>query len=151
MTMTRARIAEILNEAGRIWTPNPPADEVEIAQLVKLAPFELPLEYLELLRYCNGGEGELNAPPLWFQMESIADSIWHNEFFHKQGDFLSFWFIGGNGGLETIGFDRRTGPPWAIVMIDCIAGDQSAERIASHISDFIWRIGLPQQVNEHEG
>ena len=49
------RIATTLSEPGRLWTPNPPADEAAIARLCASAPFEFPAEYLELLRFCNDG------------------------------------------------------------------------------------------------
>lgn len=136
-------ISEILTESGREWTSNPPADEDKIAELRELAPFDLPTEYVELLRYCDGGYGELNAAPLLFHMDSIAESVEHNEMWRKNGQYTDFWFIGGNGGLETIGFDLRAGPPWPLVMIDCIAGEDSAKRIASDIAEFVEKIGFP--------
>lgn len=119
-----------------------PAGEGELKQLFDHTRFELPAAYIALLRHCNGGYGPLDAPPLFFRMDSIAESIANNEVWHAKGLYRGFWFIGGNGGLETIGFDIRGGQPWPLVMIDCIAGDDSAERIATDISDFINRIGL---------
>lgn len=141
MPLDRA-ISEILNEPGREWTPNPPAGEDEIAELRELVPFDLPAEYIELLRYCDGGYGELDAPPLLLSMDSIAESVEHNEMWRREGKYTAFWFIGGNGGGETIGFDLRSGPPWPLVMIDCIAGDDSARRIAADMADFVQKIGL---------
>ncbi len=135
-------VSEILNEPGRLWTPKPPAGADEIEQLRESAPFDLPAKYVELLRYCNGGEGELDAPPLYFQLDSIADSMKHNLIWHEKGEYTGFWFIGGNGGMESIGFDLREGPPWSLVMIDLIAGTESAERIAGDIAEFIEKIGL---------
>jgi hypothetical protein len=125
-----------------MWTPEPPADEDEINALRMLVSFALPLEYVELLRFCNGGYGELDAPPLLFAMDSIAASVKHNEIWREEGQYADFWFIGGNGGLETIGFDLRSGEPYPIVMIDCIAGETSAERIADSMAEFIMKIGV---------
>ena len=136
-------ISEILKEPRREWTPKAPADEDEIAELRTLAPFELPAEYIELLRYCDGGYGELDALPALFHMDSIAESVARNEMWREKGEYSAFWFIGGNGGLETIGFDLRAGPPWPIVAIDCIAGDDSAEWIASNMAEFVEKIGVP--------
>jgi len=135
-------ISELLKEPNRTWTPKPPAEEVEIAELQKAVPFELPEEYIELLRYCNGGYGELNAPPELLQLDSIAESVDQNMTWHNEEQFTDFWFIGGNGGVETIGFDLRGGQPWPLVMIDCIAGDTSAEQIAVDMADFITKIGI---------
>jgi hypothetical protein len=141
-------IFKLLQESNRIWTPKAPADEVEIAELQKQVPFELPEEYIELLRYCNGGYGELNAPPLLFQMDSIAESLDHNLMWRKEENFTDFWFIGGNGGMETIGFDLRGGSPLPLVMIDCIAGEESAQQIAVDMSNFIMKIGIKAEVSE---
>ena len=135
-------ISNILTDAGREWTPKAAAEESEISKLRQLAPFVLPAEYVELLRFCNGGYGELDAPPLRFQMDTIAETVEHNEMWRKEGQYASFWFIGSNGGLETIGIDLRSGPPWPIVMIDCLAGEDSAEQIANDMAEFITKIGI---------
>jgi hypothetical protein len=135
-------VADILSEPGREWTSKRPADENQIAELSQNVGFELPAEYIELLRFCDGGYGELDAQPLLFEMDSIAAAVEHNQVWREQGQFCEFWFIGGNGGLELIAFDLRTGPPWSIVMIDPIAGPRSAERIADSMPEFILRIGL---------
>ena len=102
---------------------------------------ELPTEYVDLLRYCDGGYGELDAPPLLFQMDSISESVEHNEVFQRDGFFSRFWFIGSNGGLEAIAFDLRIGPPYPVVMIDCNADDTDVQ-IAGNFADFIPKIGL---------
>jgi len=101
------------------------------------------VEYLDLLRYSNGGEGPLDLPPLWFALYSSLECI---ELFHSDEDLLAdladFVFFGSNGGLETIGFDLRTAHPWRIVMIDPIAGPSSCAEIAADISTFIRKIGI---------
>jgi hypothetical protein len=79
-----------------------PGGQDEIAGLRELAPFELPPEYVELLRYGDGGFGERNAAPLLFRMDSVAESVTRNEMWRREGQFGRFWFIGGNGGLESI-------------------------------------------------
>ena len=136
-------ISTILTEPGRNWTPEPPASKAQLQELWELAPLQLPAEYLELLRFCNGGDGDLDLPPLMFQLDSIADALFHNEMWRKDGQYTNFWFFGSNGGLESIAFDLRTGPPYAIVMMDTIAGDDSAIRIADDIANFILKIGIP--------
>ena len=140
MPLNRA-ISVILTEPSRDWTPNPPADEEKIKELRATVSFELPADYLDLLRYCDGGFGDLNAAPLFFIMNSIAESVEHNHYFHSRGFFTDFWFIGGNGGLETIAFDLRPGPPYPIVMIDCNA-DGTDVRISNSMSEFILLIGV---------
>ena len=135
-------LSELLSEPGREWTPHAPADESELAELIAMLPFELPPEYIELLRYCDGGEGDVDAPCLLFMLDSIAAAVEHNEMWRNEDCFADFWFIGGNGGVEKIAFDLRAGPPWPVVMIDCIAGEDSAQQIASTMAEFVQKIGL---------
>lgn len=135
-------VSEILGDPNREWTPKPPADRDIIDELQKTVPFPLPSEYIELLAFCDGGFGELNAPPLLFDLDSIADSVIYNESDFRVKEFPTFWFFGDNGGMEQIAFDLRSGPPWQIVMIDPIAGPDSAEVIAKDMADFIEKIGI---------
>ena len=102
----------------------------------------MPEEYLELLRFSNGGEGDLALLPLLFVLfdvdevlKMLSDRFYRDEFH----DFLSF---GGNGGLEQIAFALRKGEPYPIVMIDLIAGSESAVEIAPDMAQFVEAIGL---------
>jgi hypothetical protein len=76
----RRRVADILSEPKREWTPKPPANEDEVAELRQLVGFALPEEYIELLRFCDGGAGELDAEPLYFVLDSLAGAVEHNEY-----------------------------------------------------------------------
>ena len=134
----------VLSQPERQWTAGAPASEPAIELLKLSARAELPAEYLDLLRLGNGGEGPfLKMPPLWFQLYSIEDciAVCHTDEF-ALAQFPAFMFFGSNGGLESIAFDLRVGPPWPIVMIDQIAGPTSARIIASNIETFIEAIGL---------
>jgi hypothetical protein len=135
-------VSNLLREPGRNWTPWPPASEAAIERLQKRVPFDLPEEYIDLLRFCEGGDGDLDLPPLMFRMDSIDESISHNDVWKREGVYSGFWFFGGNGGGDSIAFDLRVGPPHPMVMIDCIAGDDSAVRMAANIAEFIKKIGL---------
>ena len=136
-------VQHILSQPKRNWQAKGPASEAEIALLVSRARADLPQEYLELLRFSNGGEGPVALPPLWFQLYAAKDCIelaHANQWVLEQ--FPTFMFFGSNGGLESIAFDLRVGPPWPIVMIDQIAGPESAEEIAPHMAAFIEAIGI---------
>jgi hypothetical protein len=136
-------VRHILSQPKRDWQAKAPASEAEIAHLQSQARADLPLEYLELLRFSNGGEGPVALPPLWFQLYATKDCIelWHaNQQVLER--FPTFMFFGSNGGLESIAFDLRVGPPWPIVMIDQIAGPESAKEIAPNIEAFIEAIGI---------
>jgi len=135
-------VAEILSAEGITWEPiNPPATEQEIELLQRSVDFELPDEYIELLRFANGGDGDLNAAPLMFVLSSISYAIKHNEYLREEEESTGFWFFGNNGGLEQIAFDLRNGPPWQIVAIDPVAGEESALIIANTMGDFILKMG----------
>lgn len=135
-------VRETLSQPHRKWTAAAPASETEIAQLVSRARVELPDECLGFLQFGNGGEGPLALPPLWFLLYSVKDcmevcqSSWVVEF------FPDFVFFGSNGGLESLAFNLRVEPPWSIVMIDQIAGPDSAQEIAPDMAAFIEAIGV---------
>ena len=135
-------IAKILNALGRIWRPQPPADEAAIVSLRKSASVLLPDEYYDLLRTSNGGEGPIDLPPLYFQLydAEVAGEI--NRAPLQQESYPGFFVFGSNGGLETLAFDFRNYFPWPIVMFDPIAGPESAVIIATNMSDFIRAIGI---------
>jgi hypothetical protein len=146
-------IAALLSDPNREWRGRPPADEARIADFVKLVQISLPVEYIELLRVTNGGEGELALPPLWLQLYSVEECT---ELIHdppmegclqapqSSGDRApaDFFVFAGNGGLECIAFDLRTGPPLPVVMIDPVAGPESAKQIAPDFETFIQAIGI---------
>ncbi|WKJ91611.1 SMI1/KNR4 family protein [Methylomonas montana] len=131
-----------MSEPDREWRRVDGASPPEIAELQSILPFDPPVEYLELLRYSNGGEGELSLEPLWFQLFDIAFAIqlWRDENYRRE--YPDLFFFGSNGGLESITFDMSNFKPWPIVMVDCIAGLDSAGRISSSIEEFIQRIGF---------
>lgn len=48
-------VAEILKQPARKWTAESPASEEDILRLVQSCEVRLPDEYLDLLRFSNGG------------------------------------------------------------------------------------------------
>ena len=136
-------ISAELTQQGRRWTRVPGATDIEIGRLTRASPVALPQDFLQLLRFSNGGEGDLALPPLMFVLDSVDDIVagFRDPFLTEY--FPGFLFMGGNGGLERIAFDLRGRvPPWPIVMIDPIAGPDSAVQIASDIQSFVAAIGL---------
>ena len=130
-------VRDILRQPEREWRAEAPATDADIALLESKTNTELPREYLELLRFSNGGEGPLALSPLWFQLYAVKDCIALCLNQDILARFPAFVFFGSNEGLESIAFDLREGPPWRIVMVDQIAGTESAEEIAPNIGAFI--------------
>lgn len=139
-------IAELLSQSKRNWKKFSPATETEIEELKSLIKIELPESFLNLLRFSNGGEGDIALPPLIFRLDEVQEiiNLRKNEFY--KNEFPNYLFFGGNGGLEMIAFDLRK-MPYAIVMIDPIAGEESAIEIAPNITEFIKAIGSEYKEN----
>ncbi len=133
-------VEELLTSPERSWTPNAPASEDQVSELIAAMPFAPPAHYIELIRACNGGEGELALKPLCFQLfdTTFAISLLQDQFYCD--NFPGLFFFGSNGGLESIAIEVETG---RIVMLDCIAGPESAIEIAPNMTEFIKAIGVP--------
>jgi len=128
---------------GRDWHKASGASVKELAQLGAIAPANLPSRYLDLLAFSNGGEGPLSIKPFHFQLDPsnvVVDTIRGAN--HGQADLRGYLIFGSNGGGEYLAFDTRDGPPWAIVMIDMVAGGESAEIIAPDFDAFCDGIGI---------
>jgi hypothetical protein len=135
-------VEEVLCAPGRRWTRNLGASAEEIDRLVSASPCPLPSTLLELLRFSNGGAGDLALPPQLFMLSSVEEIIAGLRDPFLKDNFPGFVFFGDNGSLESIPLDCRHGQPFPIVMIDAIAGPDSADRIASDFAAFLASIGL---------
>ncbi|MGA3126835.1 MAG: SMI1/KNR4 family protein [Candidatus Korobacteraceae bacterium] len=135
------RIEEIFEQAGRQWNGSAPASASDLAFLESRAKAQLPPEYVDLLRFSNGGDGPLAFSPFWLQLYSVSDCVelCHTGWVMKE--FPDFMFFGSNGAGESFAFDLRAGPPWSIVTIDQIAGESSAIQVAPDMKTFIQGIG----------
>ena len=132
-------IGDILSQPGRTWSGRPGADEAEIEALVAASAYPIPAPILELLRFSNGGEGELALPPMLLVLDPVRRIIAGLD---EDEEYSGLVFIGGNGGLERIALDFRVGEPYPIVTIDPVAGLESAVMIATDADEFVQAIGL---------
>lgn len=135
-------VAALLTLPGRRWFRRPPATEASLAELRRIAGAALPEEYLELLRYSNGGEGPLALPPLVFMLYDAEFAAEVNSDGEHRAMYPGHFVIGSNGGLETIAFDTESGTPWRLVMYDAVPGVSSAVVIAENMAAFLAAVGL---------
>ncbi len=135
-------VQTLLTQTGRDWTARPPAREQAIERLRQNAPGPLPDEYVDLLRYTNGGEGPLNLPPLFFMLYEAEYTDELNQSADQRELYPGYFVFGSNGGMESIAFDTRGREPWPIVMYDPVAGFDSAVTIAKNMKEFIAAIGI---------
>lgn len=137
--MNTALVTSVLS---REWRPQAPATPSEIDELLTALPFELPREYVELLRVSNGGEGELALSPLWFQLfdTRLALHLWNDQ--HRRTSHPGLYFFGSNGGLESIAMDMSQSEPWPIIAVDAVAGPESSLVIANSFAEFLAQVGF---------
>ncbi len=138
-----SNVDKLLSEPQRNWEKRTGATSEEINHLIEEVKIELPTEILELLRFSNGGFGDLVCPPRLLRLYSCDEIIAAYKEEWLKEDFLGFLFIGSNAGLESIAIDYRETKPYPVVMIDRIAGPKSAKVISPDCKAFVAAIGLP--------
>ncbi|MBD9416997.1 SMI1/KNR4 family protein [Pseudomonas sp. PDM16] len=143
-------LRDLLSQPDRTWHFKPGATADEIEALVTRSPVELPDRLLELLATSNGGEGELAAEPLWFCLDPVREIIESISDSFLAEFFPGYFFFGGNGGMERIALDVRSGVPREVVMIDPIAGPSSAVPIAPSFNEFVQAIGVTSDDSEND-
>jgi len=144
-------IEKLLSENGRTWQRRAGASPAEIARLVAACPYQLPPVFIELLQVSNGGEGELGLAPRLLVLDSVDEIISGLGDAFLRGQFSGYFFFGGNGGIERIALDcRQNQEPFPVVIIDPIAGPDSAEQIAPDATVFVMSIGLKYTDGEQD-
>jgi hypothetical protein len=136
-------IEAVLKEGAAGWQrQETPASSDTIANLNSASPIKLPNEYLALLRFSNGGEGELGVGPGWFQIWPAEKVIEYNQDYEIAKNVPGFYGFGSNGGGELLAFDTRAGEPWKIVMVPFILMQQEdAVTIADNFGEFVRALG----------
>jgi hypothetical protein len=86
-----------------------PATPDEIASVARAAPFALPSDYLNFLRWSNGIEGDIGKT-YWLALWPTADVVEVNAEYARLGEDAPF-VIGGDGGGILIGIDVRESQP----------------------------------------
>jgi hypothetical protein len=138
-------IADILRENVNRWVVRPPAAAEEAIQnLVSNAGVELPTDYLDFLRFANGGEGDLGIQPWYFQVWAAEEAIANNRSYNIPEFLPGFFGFGSSGGGEVLAFDVRREGERRVFMIPMIPMSESeAEEIAPDCETFAMVCGLP--------
>lgn len=123
------------------WIANPPATESDIEKLQAVIRFDLPPEYLDLLRESNGGEGPLALAPLWLQLWTVDEVVEFARWKLPAWRFPGHFFFAGNGAGESIAMRRVNDGQIEIVMIDTLMGAESTQVIAGSFAEFLRAIG----------
>ncbi len=132
----------MFKEEAAKWQREPPAEEHELQKLIEQCGIELPNAYLDLLRYSNGGEGELGIEPGWFQLWPVEEVIALNQSYEVQTNIPAFWGFGSSGGGELLAFDVRTSKSVKVFMIPFIPMDEKeAVKIADDFESFVKEMG----------
>ena len=133
---------DILRDPTAVWKRKPPAERAVIQKLIAASKKRLPDDYITLLLYSNGGEGDLNIEPGWFQIWPAEQVIEFNQTYEIEETLPGFFGFGSNGGEELLAFDMRRSEPWEVVMIPFIPMRQEeAILIADSFQKFVQSVG----------
>jgi hypothetical protein len=127
-------LSQMLEDATANWYRHAPASEEAIQALIRETGLDFPEEYLSLLRYSNGGEGELAVQPLWFVIFPVENVVKRN-----QGLEIAKWLPGyvafrSSGGGCSLLFNTRENRPWKVYWADDIGMDE--EHVFESTPDF---------------
>jgi hypothetical protein len=139
-------VARILADPDRGWHAAEPATEPAVEAFRKGCRYQVPEVLFAFWRFSNGGEcNDLALPPMRFALDRVEDATVALAGDFETKEFPDLVFFGGNGGLERIALDYRASADPSVVMVDPIAGLESAEKIADTVEDLILAIGLPYE------
>jgi hypothetical protein len=135
-------VAAILADSERGWYAAEPASEAALDAFQAACPHRVPDALLAFWRFSNGGEcDDCALPPMRFALDRVEDATEALSAEFETREFPGLVFFGGNGGLERIALDYRGSESPCIVMVDPIAGLDSAEKIADSVDQLILAIG----------
>jgi hypothetical protein len=136
-------ISEVAKSNARKWMPAGPASENAIASLVRDLGFDLPADYLEFLRFSNGGCGDIPVQPWCFDSLWTAEElIGCNRDYEVARYCPGFFGIGSSGGGEMFAFDMRGPQPWPVVVVPFIGMEtDSALLVAPDLRSFVSMFG----------
>jgi hypothetical protein len=135
-------ILTLISDASAKWQRASPTKSDVLHQLVAQAGIKLPGDYLTFLLHSNGGEGELDIDPGWFQIWPAEEIVELNNGYETSKNAPGFFGFGGNGGGEMLAFDMRGNQPWPVVMLPYLGMEpEMARPVAKDFTEFIQHFG----------
>jgi hypothetical protein len=144
-------LLRILEDTTADWYRQAPAPEKAIQALIRESGLDLPEEYLTLLRYSNGGEGELAVEPLWFVIFPVQDALERNQGLQIAKRLPGYFAFGSSGGGCSLLFNTRENRPWKVYWVDDVGMEE--EYVSESTPDFgafIKAMGHPSPGSPHE-
>jgi hypothetical protein len=144
-------LLRVLEDKPADWSREAPATEDTIQGLIRDTGIDFPEEYLNLLRYSNGGEGELGVDPLWFSIYPVEEVVELNRRYDIESYLPGYFAFGSNMGGEALLFDTKESKPWKVYYAPIIGmeEDQVLE-CAANFKEFVRSMGRPSPKTEHE-
>ena len=132
--------AQVINVRGFLDRLNrrPGAADGAIAETERRLSAKLPAEYVEFVKFTNGGEGVVGKEHvvLW----SIGELLSMNRSYEVQKYAPGLLVFGSNGAGEAYGFDTRT-PQWPIVQVPFVGMEwRYARSMGESFSAFLKRL-----------
>ena len=128
------------------WNPAPPASSIEIDGLKVCCGVSLPPDYLEFLRWSNGGDGFLDVQPNYLRIWP-ANLVGEYNRLYQMAEFVpGYLAFADAGGHEFFAFDTRESDSWSVYAIPFIPMDvRESLLVASNFSLLLAHLILPSE------
>ena len=120
----------------REFNTNPPSDDLEANHFQEKTGIELPSDYIEFLKYANGGEGFIgeNSYCMLWKLGELTEL---NSAYEAKEYAPGLLLFGSNGGGEAYAFDTEASP-WRIVQVPFVGMSRDLiEVLAPNFNDFL--------------
>jgi hypothetical protein len=132
-------ILETLKDRSIRWRGNPQAQEEAIQTLLNESQVPLPEDYLNLLRFNNGGDGTFGTEPMDVEIWPAEEVLQANRDLCVEEFLPGDLVFGGDGANERLAFNTKEATPWKVYMVPMMV--MSKEAAIGHADEFDSFIG----------
>lgn len=128
-------ILDTLKDRSIAWRGNPPAEEKAIQTLLNQSRIDLPEDYLNVLRYSNGGDGTFGAEPeqaMDFEIWPAEEVLQANRDLRAEELLPGFFMFGGDRANELLAFNTNELKPWKVYMVPMIVMSKEDAIVLAH-------------------